>query len=259
MKLVFLGDSHVRALGSSYNLLPLDRRRQLLRDGGFQSCKFGQLFSFPLVVKPFFTTKDSVVELNDINARSQLARVTGKEVFDTSDPALVYCLSLAFTTTLLVRDPVWREHCPSVVWAKGGGAAMSEGVMKAIILGHFKWVFEFHAALKSAGMNLISFESPPPRLDDLSIGRGARPEVVLEVDRIARLITATHLSGLGIPIVRAPVECYLGPDRTGFLKAEYAETANGDVHHANSEFGALMLPLVLSEAIGVPGKRSSVA
>jgi hypothetical protein len=255
MKILLIGDSHVRALGSSYNLLPVEQRRSLQQKIGYESIKFGQLFSVPLLVKPFFRVIDPGLELTDTDARAKLSELSGRDVFAANDRENVYCFSMAFTTTLILRDIVWRNYCPSSVWARGKGTAISEAVLQSIIRAHFKWVLDFHRALSAAGICVISIESPPPRSDDLSIARGARADVVLEVDRIARLTIAACLAEIGMPVVRAPSECYQGAECSGFLKAEYAEMSNGDLHHANSRFGTLMLPLVLAKAAAIAKAR----
>lgn len=251
MKLLLFGDSHIRALRDSYASRPPHERERMARAKGIDDIRFVQLFAFPHALQPFFAADDRELRLTDPVGVKRLAEVSGKAAFRAGDREWALAVFLAFTTTMLVRDITWQEFRPVDCSTSRAGTPLSSQVIRALVLKHFEHIIAFHRALAGLGAPVIAVSAPPLRRDDLAIVRGADPDVVLAVDRLARGIVGEALREAGIPIVEPPPEAYRTEPPARFLHDAFAERHADDTHHANQAYGALMLDRVLDHALAL--------
>lgn len=232
MTIHVVGDSHVAAYRSGWLEMEdgEDRRPGLT---------FSWIHICGAMLSPFHGTDGGTVVLKSEEAAKKLCDGTGHAVFRRD--VGVYALSMAFTTTVLIRHPQWRIYSP----AGDGKRPLSQGVMAAIVRDHYRHILAFFADLAANGIPAVAVESPPPRADDPAVASGKVPyDRLLAVDRCARTLVKADLAALGIPVAEVPDEA---KDR-GFLKPSLCSTTERDYHHANADFGRLMIPRILAAA-----------
>jgi hypothetical protein len=102
------------------------------------------------------------------------------------------------------------------------------------------------AFLDAASASKLRFTlvlNPPPRRNNPSMTRlGTSPELVLAIDAVGRHILTEKAKAVGAIILDAPD---ISRDENGFLKRRFCADprSNGtpDPHHANAEYGKLIL------------------
>ncbi|WP_238364962.1 hypothetical protein [Mesobacterium pallidum] len=191
---------------------------------------------------------------------SKFAEHTEKETGQTLvNPEDRWGFVLGTQTSRLFRDPMWRTADPVEICQPGRRPVPSD-MLAGIIAADQKWVLTFLADCKAAGVPMFVVACPPPRSDHVVIEDGARPETVLFIDRLARKTFTDALAKLDIPFIAPPAEVI---DDAGFLKPEYfaPDKSNGrrDGHHANDDYGQLMMAEVLSFLEGVKARTSKAA
>ncbi|WP_426957651.1 hypothetical protein [Muricoccus radiodurans] len=251
MRLALIGDSHVVALG---NALTRDRDA-LLAGSGVSDAVFGKVFSFPQLLKPFFAVERGGVRLVERGPAGSLERVLGPGLLGPARPE-IFGISMAYTTSLLLWSLQWQTHRP---WraCPEGFQPVSDGVVRAMAEEHFRHILGFIAALRDQGLRLFAVEAPPPREDHPYVGRTISAEAMLAVDRLARGRVREALDGMGVETVGVPDPAYGGVPGRSFLAAPFRSLAEGDYHHANEAYGALMLPAVLARAAEIGAARAA--
>lgn len=145
----------------------------------------------------------------------------------------------------ILRGPFWRNAAPSSLQLEGK-RPISEGVLNKIIHSDQKNILNFFSDLKKVGARFIIASCPPVRRDILVDRQGIPVEVVSYVNTRALNSVYQWLEEQNIPIVLPPKVCM---DDEGFLRHEFAKlkTASGEIdpHHANLEYGKLMISEIL--------------
>ncbi len=237
---LIIGDSHVVALAQGYasSTRPADAQNGI---------QFGKLFPSPACLEPFFEASGGRVELLDQEARGVLGDLTGRPCFSAADRDLKFCISLGFTTTVLMSLDTWITHAP---WRFNGGGQvqlMSDAVFRALTLHHFRHVLAFYQALRSLDLQCLAVAAPPPLIGGEWFSKGVDEQVLLLVDVMARQVVAAELRKLGVPCVSPPPESYVGQGPSGLRRPQFkGDGAKGFVH-ANAEYGRLMMDRVLDE------------
>lgn len=228
MNLIICGDSHVVALGDA-----LAQTRFFARS---HKVKVGKLFSFPRALSaPLHSEVGGRITFNHRKINREFIKINEQEHFDRAN---TYVLSCLFTTTILIRSSHWATHLPARSM-RSGRQPVSDGVMAAIVLDHFRNGLALAQDLHAAGCTVMALESPPPRADDPSLGRYVTPLEALTIDTLAREIMLGKLADLGIDVVRCP-EIARDPE-TGFLARDFYAERPSDYHHANAKIGGLFL------------------
>lgn len=240
MKIALFGDSHIVALGNALADLPAPERQF----NGTQ-VKVSKSFSFPDALRPFFQVKDESIAFVSGTTREEMRRTFGSAAIDGSFRDTVLAISMPFTTIRVVRHKTWRTQAPISLGANPRLHGVSSAVLYEATVSHYRHILSFFKALKDAGHTVIAVSGPPPRLDDPRVAR-YKPDIVLAADSAVRGIMVSELEKIGVPVVLPPEESYVGPNRTGGLREEYYNRR--DRHHANVQYGKLMLLKVIAEA-----------
>lgn len=185
--------------------------------------------------------EDNAVGVTVEEYERNLERETGKPFFDK---AHIWGFCQGTHNARLFRHEFWYECDPNEIVAPHR-RPISLAVLDAIIETDQKHIKLFHRRLNQTGTRFFVVSCPPPRGDHPCIESGARTETVLYIDRRARAQMKEHLATLGVPFIDYPPETET-PEH--LLKPEfYAPDRPGvkDAHHANSEYGAMMMHRVV--------------
>ena len=234
MTLYLIGDSHVRSISVAFGKAPENFGTPA---DGFA---IGQFLRHPDALKPFYEETSSEVSLNERDLQERLHAITGLSSFRADDENC-YLLCMPYTTTVWLRFQQWRTFKPWRTSRNYREISLSDKVVEEMALSHFEYLIGFVRALHNLDLNVAIVEAPPPRSDDRAGGLGA--ETLLEIDRLARDAITVALQG--VPVVRPPLSAY---DPVGFLEPHFRKLKKDDRHHANYEYGALMLREILSRS-----------
>jgi len=223
---VFLaGNSHIVALRTAAH-----------RRGGFKT--------FPLGHGRYETTSFSRragegVRLTAPDYQANLHRFTGLDSITAERGRWGFLL--INHTARIYQHPCWRRFEPAAL-AHDDSSPVSDAVVHAMVVEDHAGVRAFFEQLRGSGVDFFAISGPPPRRDHYAIDEGTRPEVVLHLDRFARQVWRSWLAAEGIDVIDPPTESI---DDEGFLLPELAREhlGNGerDPHHANEQYGDLMI------------------
>jgi len=133
----------------------------------------------------------------------------------------------------------WRDH--RTVSVPGELQPVSKAALTAAITGQFKHVLEFFDALGTAKLRFVLILPPPPRRN-----KTRSPQQILTVDEAARRVLSNRAVRSGGALLEPPQGTV---DGAGFLKPEFCAgprpDGKEDPHHANAEYGRLMLEKLL--------------
>lgn len=240
MHLYVLGDSHTVALGQGY-------RPEMAAEAGLAKITIAKLFSSPKTEKQFFTVDaDGIGFLDEADAALQDA--TGATRLSRA-PDAAFAFMVGFTTTKLIRRDTWRTHAPWRLSHVPTDHYLSDAALDQIVRDYNRHVIDFYAAVAALGLKAAAIIAPPPRPDDLAISEvGIAPDIVLAVDAAARRCVAGELQKLSIPMIAPPDEVYDGAPGASFLKLKYGKPQGRDLHHANKDYGRLMIGHVIAQS-----------
>jgi hypothetical protein len=250
-RVLVVGDSHVVALAEGAAC-------GITYPEGIESVEFAKLFPSPATLEPFFEERAGRIRLLDTEGAETLRGLTGSGDFSAEDRGIVFCLSLGFTTTVLMSLPTWCSHRPWAMAASGPSQLISSAVARAIALEHNRHAVEFYRAMARLGLTCIAISSPPPLIGGDWFRDTADEEVLVEVDRLAREVVQDELFALGVPVVGPPPESYVGNAGAGLRDPAFKGAGNKGFVHANAAYGRLMLKRVLTAAAAAGARQTSL-
>lgn len=233
MKTWIFGNSHMGALNKG------------LRRIGAQG---HDLTLFPLgpgtvEMVPFSRLEAGRVGFADETCARNLRRFTGR---DHLDPEARWGVCMGTHNARLCRDPFWIDAEPAVICAPGK-RPVPETTVDAIIETDQRHVRDLLARMKQAGLAVFVVSCPPVR--PASGGRAAeiRAEVAAWLEARARAAFTGFLAAQKIAFVAPPEGTR---DAAGFLSPQFHATLTDqdtrDPHHANPEYGEMMMRKVLA-------------
>lgn len=231
MKFWICGNSHTGALKKGLEILAPDDL---------------DLTVFPLgngrwETTPFSEVKDNMVFLSNTQYAQNMRKWTGGRRI-TRKAVWGFCMGTH--NARIYRQDFWTNAEPSHI-AEGQKRPISRGLLDSLILADQFHIRAFIGAVKALGIRSYVISCPPPREDHPCIGRGVRKETVAAIDQRSRFLLRDWLLKQGIDFIDYPSQTGT-PD--GFLKEEFRQhlAANGtkDAHHANVDYGALMMKKV---------------
>jgi len=246
VKLVILGDSHTKALSDALAAEPPVEGLQI-------ECK--PICSGVAFRSRFHEVGPQGVTFVDPRHRERLAMLSGSPVF-VSSPDVTYGLVMGFHTAAICRNRTWTRHAPAGVATRLGLQAVSTQVIREISLHEKRNVFAFFDDLKAAGVRFFAISAPQPRRSHPCLRQGIGEATLLAVDRLVREICAEKLQADGIAACLPPREA---EDGDGFLLPKYEQRQEGDDHHANAAYGAIMLRRAIHAAAGTDALRPDPA
>jgi len=235
---MILGDSHVVALSSA-----LTRNAALQSLPALRGASVRKLFSFPATLQPFHRRCDDEVVLTDVDMSRELAALTGVP-FISSNDRRVFVFSIPYTTTILLRSPVWRRFSPWAVCERPR-QPLSSTVIEKIVLHHFRHSMQFLADIAELGVCCFALHAPPPRREDPRFGKSIEARVGAVLHDAAVQVVQRALQARGVESI-GPMEGLAAKIRSndGFLPPEFHAADGQDFHHANALFGQEMLEAI---------------
>lgn len=250
MNLFILGDSHTAAIGMGY--------QDLFASGasGLPELRVAKLFSSPMSLEPFHAEAHDRVTLTNPQAAEALQQVLGRDYFSALDSDKVFAFSLGFTPQIFLSRDDWTRFAP---WNAGGSPAkslLSDGVVRAMVVDHFKHVESFIKALRALGLRCIAVCAPPMMDRDHWVAKGMTASAVLGVDRVLQATMIERFAKLGVPSVPPPPETFLGEGGTGFRRPEFKGGGKSG-SHGDVAYGKLMFACVLEAAAAIEKDEAS--
>lgn len=181
---------------------------------------------------------DGVVHLTPQQYADNVARFTGHDAL-TRDHT--WGLLMVNHNARIYRSPMWLRHAPWQV-ARPRQRPVSDDLLRTMIERDQAGVRLLFEDLQAAGIDCFAISAPHPRRDGAAVGKGIRPAVIAHIDRVARTVWQEWLDERGIALVTPPPETV---NQAGMLRDRFAQATLGDgradPHHANEEYGALMV------------------
>jgi len=238
MQVVLIGDSHthfvIPGLNAYLEKNPIE----------FASRVTGRMLgNGAYMARPFFRADDDRVMFTVETYKASFASITGRDWLSRDDPN-IYAISMGFHSARVYKSDVWRRYAPWSLASSYDRTPLSTATIEAISEDDNKFIFAFLSVLLDLNVKFFVISAPPPKRTHFAIRKNnIPPEIVLEVDRIYRAVTARFLDRFGIAYVLPPPSAY---DGEGFMSREFNSNPN-DPHHANAAFGELLAPYLIEE------------
>lgn len=236
---ILTGDSHLGAL------------RKAVRSGyesdGLDSVRFWPLGRGGETTNQFFRVSNdkAIVETIVSGWRN---RVFSKEslLIDNIEPILI--LSMPLNTSRILRDFSWNTHSPWAMVKRGRSIAISDSFLRDLFYEDSKYSVAFAEALQNVCDSVVVLEAPrffrsADYLDNYPF------DVCQLIDKKYREFVSGALLDKGIKIINQPKITILD-DGTTDLKFDHPDPT--DNHHANSEYGKIVLTEILRFAANTP-------
>lgn len=235
-EILVVGDSHVASIAEAVGQLP--------ESGSSIEAKIrvGMLFSCPRTLSTFHRVSDDGVTLVDRAAVRRLAQSTGRTVIN-HQPGVIWAFALGTTTTHFLRSATWTRYAPAAIADRFNRLPLSSGAAETICSEYAGPALQFYADVVACGVSPLCVLAPPPRTDDKVLARGQPLELFLAVDNLLRAYVTERLRAIGVRCLEPPEASY---GRQQMLRADLG--AEGDAHHANTKYGALVVPMILEAA-----------
>ncbi|MBI2719418.1 MAG: hypothetical protein HY245_12370 [Rhizobiales bacterium] len=226
MKVVLFGDSHVVVLAEGLARLQTEGRWPQSLDVGIHGT------SGLLLRGEFFADRGDHAELLPLGLQRGLPRLP---LADQSEGGVIHGLGALYHSAEVWRHPQWQRFAPI-------GCAREEWPVSDASIGRMmqqdqKWMFALLDILIRTGAKIFAIETPRPFRHHRALSQ-MRTDVALTVDRIYRAAVREELLRRSVPTLEVPAECV---DADGFMLDSYASSREADNHHANEQFGGLML------------------
>jgi hypothetical protein len=250
MNLLILGDSHAVALGVGYQNLSAGGA------GDAPKVRVAKLFSSPMSLESFHLEAPDRVSLTNPEASTALHQVLGRDHFSILDADKIFAFSLGFTPQVFLSRDDWTRFAP---WNSGGAPAkslVSDGVIRAMIVDHFKHVEAFLRSLRRLELRCIAVGAPPLMDRDHWVADAMSSDAVLAVDRLVRATMVDRFAKLDVPSVAPPPETFSGEGSTGFRRPEFKGSGKSG-GHGDAIYGKLMLARVLETAAALGKGQAS--
>ncbi|MEZ5816109.1 MAG: hypothetical protein R3D44_03410 [Hyphomicrobiaceae bacterium] len=234
------GNSHTIAL--SYG-----QRR--LANADSASLKIFPLGSGQYETTPFSEVRGSGVVFLEPSYSDNLRRFAGTSEIRESDDTWGFCL--VNHNVRIYRHPMWKLYSPCFGPGFESKFKLSNAAIDLIVDADSMHIKSFLDQLLRLKINFFAISAPYPREDHPCILSGTKREIVAHLDEVARGRWSKWLSDRGILCVDPPTETR-GSD--GFLKSEFNAphfpSGKIDPHHANAEYGRMMLQKIISVTSG---------
>jgi len=245
MRVLISGDSHTAALK-----LGLD---QLLQNGmdAMQGC---QIDIKPLgrgasLSQPFFKDQGSYAEITkETNAR-QAKRLPMPAEDGGQYDFYALCGPLNTIRTWRTKE-YWADFAPSC--SGESGRPVSSGLLRHVVIEEQKYLMALVDLLIRVGCKVLVIETPKPYRHNPAVI--LKPKIVRYVDHFYRETMKGWLATKNVPIIAIPDDCF---DPDGFMQERFRHPNHEDSHHANAEFGEVMLQQTIRHVLNADTNRHS--
>ncbi|MGV8989626.1 MAG: hypothetical protein ACOH2H_25790 [Cypionkella sp.] len=225
MKIFIIGDSHTGALNRGLKLL--EAADALKQKDAIRIKSLGGGHTLPT---PFFEDAGDHIRMVDPYYKSQISRIP------PVPPGInAIGLSMPLFPMRVVYAIAWKKL--SLARQMPGRSAVSRAVFRQMVLADQLYVLQFAQALQRLGFPVLSI-SAPGLFRDHRVLNFMEPDAVLEIFQSGRTIMKEELTKRSLPFIDIPDECL---DPEGYMLPKFRHTDLEDEHHANAEFGALMI------------------
>ena len=225
MKILIIGDSHTAALQRGLKAL---RNRNALRDDVEILVK--PLGGGHLLPTPFWRDAGDHAEITEPTYRTQFARLPPET------PAVdVLALALPLWPMRVLHQMVGAKLV--LADRSEGHATVSMAVFRQLVLADQQYVLGLIDLLIRIQMPCVAL-SPPVLFADHKVLNRYPTAQALRVFDVYREIMLSELAARVVPVINLPPDARQ-PD--GFMRPDYRHDDVDDQHHANAEFGALMI------------------
>jgi len=233
MKPILLtGDSHLAAIRKSIDPNGSDALRGAV--------EFAPLGRGGEAVTDFFSVSEckSAVTTHGKGWRN---RTFSPEMVRINDMVAALVLSMPMNTSRILRDYSWARNVPWRLKNKNSEIAISDAVLSELIHYDSRNSICFALALQDAGIDVMVLEGPR-FFENADFLKSCRFEVCRYVDETYRAYVADVLSENGVEIIAQPPETIT---EFGTTDLKYDHPDPSDNHHANAEYGRLLLGHVM--------------
>ncbi len=192
-----------------------------------------------LACDPFFADRGDHAEITLPEYRRQFERLPRRD----DPPDAIYGVSALLHPVRVWRHPSWQGFAPASLAQSGEESTAtpaSSGMVRRLALDDQGPMLALVALLRRLGRRVFAIEAPYPFRHHPALRR-TPAAVVMRVDRLYRDAVRAELDRLGVPVVAVPGRCR---DEDGFTRAELGQ--EGDPHHGNGRYGAIMMGEVLA-------------
>lgn len=232
MNILIIGESHTAALRRGQ--LALEGRGELPTE---ETVVIRQIGGGHLLVEPFWKDAENAIEIVHPLMQKHMPQVPpAGQNFD------VIGLSMP-----LWPGRVFHRMVASEVKLPGSSGALrtiSFSVFREIVLDDLRFILSFGEALGRLGFKVCAI-SPPTLFRDFPGLQRVSHDYAVAVFDTYRSIASAELAKRKIAVVNFPVSCL---DAEGFMLPKYRHPDPTDSHHANEEFGILMLRQIVDWA-----------
>ena len=225
------GDSHTAALRRG-----LDHLEAQGGDGVRREIEVVGLGNGARLTERFFRDDGTHATIIDPQYRKQVPALPRPG----ADPhEVAYGWSGLFHFARVWRRRTWARFRPS--FHAGPGLPVSTRLLRTVVLDWLAPQLELLDVLRRVDAHVFVVESPRPFRHHPAF-TWLQPEVGIALDRFCHALLRGEVERRGIGLVRIPARCV---DADGFMLPEWRSDREGDPHHGNTAFGALMMREVI--------------
>lgn len=241
MNIVIVGDSHVVALQEAWSSIA-DRETLFPNFSGRLS--IGMLAFGAQFLKPFHTLDGDVLKFTNPQMAEQFTKLTGdSEAAIRRGDERSFAFSLGFHGVALFNYKMWERFTVSPSMPQK--QYVSRAALREMILSLNAQILNFYQDLQSLGVRFTAISAPP--LPKTYLDGKFHPHY--EAQEIADLrrsyvdLFAGIMTEKGLAFIPPPD----GVMKDGYLLDHLSAQRQIGDFHANAQYGALLLPKILSE------------
>lgn len=232
MKLFIAGESHVSALQQGRKLL--ESKAEWPQSVSLTIRPMGGGHILPT---PFFVDRGDYLEITHPEFRENIKQLPPMESQGGFD---YFGFSAGLHCARVWRHKDWRQVV--LPGASGSGMPVSSSLMNRIFDDDVKYIKQMLEALQRMGKKIFVVEAPYPFRHHKAVMDGS-PSLISTLDRLSRMRMRAWLAERNIPVIAVPAQCI---DAEGFMLDCYRSETPDDAHHANAQFGALIMKDMLT-------------
>tara|TARA_R110002124_G_scaffold35633_19_gene115765 strand:- start:2381 stop:3148 length:768 start_codon:yes stop_codon:yes gene_type:complete len=192
--------------------------------------------------EPFHRVGESGVQFIPDEFVANLEKATGQNYLSQN---YTWGFTIGGHTTRIYRNSIWQTSMLSKQ-ATDHERPISEGLFAALAHADNAPVLNFFKDLKECGYDFFVVGAPPPHESNMTISPNYPRSKLAMIEGAARKLFMHGLEELNVPYIKIPAST-LADD--GLLlnryKLEKRFDGKPDAHHANEEFGTLLLDEIL--------------
>lgn len=225
MNILITGDSHLAAIDRAL------KSDSVLLQG--HDIKILPLGNAEATHNPYFADGENCIEITLDRLQLHLSSLPPKGFV----PDVIAVSMLFHTLRFLRQTRLWSSFAPASL-EFDDRHALSRSVLRRMVLCQQQYNLELMRKLKKYVPRVFALEGPRVFSHHTAFKKN-EGQVLLEVDNQYRQTMHEELSKLKIEVIDCPSEAFCR--ETGLMKPKFRTGRADDLHHANTEFGGLVL------------------